>query len=67
MLFLLYTKVRVHIQQYRHNYLIANILNNTYTPIIFINMKSSRVSLRVKVIKGHFHFRGRKNPYSIYK
>ena len=28
--------------------------------------RSSSVSLRVKVIKGHFHFRGEKIPYSIY-
>ena len=62
MLIFVIQKVRVRIQQHRHNYLITNTLNSTYTPIIFINMKSSRVSLRVKVIKGHFHFRGRKIP-----
>ncbi len=46
--------------------LITNTFRNTHNLYQVKLTSSSRVSLRVKVIKGHFHFRGRKFPYSIY-
>lgn len=37
-------------QQHRHNYLITNILNNTYAPIIFYKYEIIK-----SVIKGQGH------------
>ena len=50
-----------------HNTLTANAFRHTRNLYQVKLTSSSSVSLRVKVIKGHFHFRGRKLPYSIYK